>query len=721
MTGQVLARPANTSRVVVSGVCMLMGLIGTARVNAESVLFAFTHGGKPSDAVELRSVDVTTAKPDSGMALHVDGEDDTAWAGIVLKAPHGRWNLAEHDGLMLDVRNVGADELTIVCRVANADADPPLHCNEGQVTLAPGTQGTLAVPFKRSAFSLASIHMFGMHGFPPPDSGEDTIDPGTVSSVSILVLKPKSKFSFEIGDVRLSSLKVSVERPSDAVHSLFPFIDTFGQYIHTDWPNKTHAIEDLTAQRTTELDELTTWRGAKSWDKYGGWKTGPLLLGTGFFRTAKFHGKWWLVDPDGRLFFSNGIDCIWPGETTPLDGRATWFQDFPGSQPDYKEFLSSSDSQWGHYLDTKPACYDFAGANLKRKYGAGWSGDFAAITQQRLRSWGLNTIGNWSDPAICALQRTPYVAAVHFASKPLEGTKGYWGRFRDVFDPDFGRQLRASVADQASATANDPWCLGYFIDNEIGWGTEISLALATLDSPPYQAAKQVLVADLMAKYHSIEKLNGTWGTAYKSWGDIIESRETPDKTRAHDDLLAFYKHTARQYFKLCRQAVRATAPNHLYLGCRFAGSNPAVVETAARFCDVLSYNIYRRSVADFTLPANVDVPVLIGEFHFGATDRGQFYPGLVRVKDQAERAVAYKGFVTDALRHPNIVGCHWFSYRDEPTTGRTLDGENYQNGFVDVADTPYTETIQAAREIGYHLYEIRSATEPSQTQVASRR
>jgi len=74
-----------------------------------------------------------------------------------------------------------------------------------------------------------------------------------------------------------------------------------------------------------------------------------------------------------------------------------------------------------------------------------------------------------------------------------------------------------------------------------------------------------------------------------------------------------------------------------------------------------------------------------------------------------------------SLRHPNIVGCHWFSYRVEPTTGRTLDGENYQNGFVDVADTPYTETIQATREIGYHLYEIRSGTEPSHPQLTASR
>ena len=697
--------------MAVSGVCLLAGLASSVRVNAQSVLFAFTRG-KPNDAVELRAVDISPAPSDSGLALRVDGEDDPAWAGIVLKAPHGRWNLSEHDGLLLDVRNVGDADLTIECRVENADADPPLHCNKGLVTLAPGARGTLEVWFKRSAFSLASLPMFGMRAFPPPDPGENTIDPSAIARVAILVLKPKGKFSFEIGDVRLSELRASATRPNEELRSLFPFIDTFGQYIHADWPNKIHSTGELTSKRFAETTELESRRGTRSWDKYGGWKRGPLLLGTGFFRTAKYDGKWWLVDPDGRLFFSNGIDCIWPGESTPVDGRAAWFQDFPGSQEDFRQFLSpGSQPQWGHYLDATPSAFDFAGVNLKRKYGANWRNSFNDTTQQRLRSWGLNTIGNWSDPKLCAQDRTPYVAAVHFASKPLEGTKGYWGRFRDVFDPNFGRQLRASMADQAAASADDPWCIGYFIDNELIWGTDTSLALATLDSPAYQAAKQVFVSDLMAKYRLIDKLNAAWGMQYKSWSDIIESRDMPDKTRAHDDLVAFYRHTVHEYFKLCRQAVRETAPNHLYLGCRFAGVNPEVVEIAAHYCDVLSYNIYRRSVADFRLPAGVDTPVIIGEFHFGATDRGQFSPGLVRVKDQAERAAAYAGFVSDALRHPNIVGCHWFSYRDEPTTGRALDGENYQNGFVDVADTPYTETVNAARDIGYKMYDIRAGAE----------
>ena len=85
-----------------------------------------------------------------------------------------------------------------------------------------------------------------------------------------------------------------------------------------------------------------------------------------------------------------------------------------------------------------------------------------------------------------------------------------------------------------------------------------------------------------------------------------------------------------------------------------------------------------------------------------------FHTGLKAVADQAERARKYREYVQGALRHPQFVGTHWFKYRDEPTTGRPLDEENYQIGLVDIADTPYPETIGAVREVGYGMYEYRS-------------
>jgi hypothetical protein len=51
---------------------------------------------------------------------------------------------------------------------------------------------------------------------------------------------------------------------------------------------------------------------------------------------------------------------------------------------------------------------------------------------------------------------------------------------------------------------------------------------------------------------------------------------------------------------------------------------------------------------------------------------------------------------------------HWFQYGDEAVTGRG-DGENAQCGFVDVCDTPYSETVRAAREIAERMYARRGS------------
>jgi len=100
--------------------------------------------------------------------------------------------------------------------------------------------------------------------------------------------------------------------------------------------------------------------------------------------------------------------------------------------------------------------------------------------------------------------------------------------------------------------------------------------------------------------------------------------------------------------------------------------------------------------------------MIIGEFHFGALDRGLPHPGLLAVADQRQRALAYADYVHQALENDRIVGAHWFQYSDQLFTGRR-DGENYQIGFVDIVDQPYPEMVEASREVGDTLYRYRLA------------
>jgi hypothetical protein len=67
----------------------------------------------------------------------------------------------------------------------------------------------------------------------------------------------------------------------------------------------------------------------------------------------------------------------------------------------------------------------------------------------------------------------------------------------------------------------------------------------------------------------------------------------------------------------------------------------------------------------------------------------------------------YETYVNSVLDHPLFVGCHWFQYMDQPLTGRTLDGENYNIGFVTITDTPYPEMVAAARKTHSAMYRRR--------------
>ena len=243
--------------------------------------------------------------------------------------------------------------------------------------------------------------------------------------------------------------------------------------------------------------------------------------------------------------------------------------------------------------------------------------------------------------------RTPYVVAASTGgAKAIEGSSGYWGKFPDPFDPGFRRAIDRYMNWQRDKTAGDPWCIGYFVDNELAWGDDLSLAVAALASPAEQPAKQAFLADLKSKYTTIEKLNAAWKTEHESWQALSNTREAPDRTEAADDLGRFYTRIAEEYFRHCRDAVKAVAPNNLYLGCRFAWVNDRGARAAADYCDVIGYNLYRDSVADFELPAGVDMPVIIGEFHFGALDRGMFHTGLRPTNSQHKRAEAYRSYVT---------------------------------------------------------------------------
>lgn len=689
-------------RVAGGCVALLCGVAGLT-LGAEQTVIAFARL-KP-DALQTRDARAELITTTAGPRLRLSTGHKSPWPAVLVHAEKF-WNLAAYQYVTVTVKNVGQALARVGLRVDSEGADRRQPGPQSRVDLQPGQEQTIVVRLSQPVPAQWKARLFAMRGLPFGWHEKGEFDPARVNDLSVYVAKPTADHRLEISDIRAHGTAPHV--PPAVRERLLPMIDKYGQFMHADWPGKVHSDADLERNRTQEAAALAAQPGPSDWDRFGGWRAGPQLRATGHFRPEKHAGRWWLVDPEGRLFWSHGIDCVRPTANGPITERESYFAELPPRNSPFGRFYGRiTVSQVGYYAGRQVDTFDFQGANLLRKYGSDWEPQFAAVAHQRLRSWGLNTIGNWSDAKVYLLHKTPYVVPVHHQGKSLEGSKGYWGKFWDVFDPSFRDGLQRSMAKEKGASAGDPWCIGYFIDNELGWGDELSLALATLTSPPAQAAKRVFLADLQGKYTTIAALNKAWGTTHSSWEALGQSQTPPDKRRADADLTAFAVKFAEAYFRTCRDAVKAVAPEQLYLGCRFAWVNPLAVRVAARYCDVITYNLYRDTIDDFSPPEGVDRPVLVGEFHFGALDRGLFHTGLRPVESQAARAAAYVRYVSGALRNPCVVGTHWFQYADEPTAGR-FDGENYQIGFIDGCDTPYPETIAAARQIGARLYLLRS-------------
>ncbi len=692
-----------------SGMGMLMALATAASAAGPKVLFDFETADQ---AKSFNTLDSTAAvvMRDGGRVLEVELGSERPYPNVTLQAPEGGWDLSAYESVEMDVTNLSDESIKIGARVDNPGGTGRANSCGGSVSLDPHETATLSVLFNRKFAVELRDQLEGMRYSPWGARGEQggMIDPANVVKINLYMNKPDRAYKIAVDNIRAvgtyDPAKVSVPDP------FFPFIDKFGQYIHQQWPNKIASEDDLQKARTTEAASMDSMPRSPNWDKYGGWADGPTLKATGHFYTDQHEGKWWLVDPEGKLFFSVGIDVVKPSQQTSISDRDNWFADAPWENgDDFKEHLSQSKpprrgENKGKVLDT----FDFYRANLQRKYGQGWEQTWYDLIPKRLMNWGFNTLGCWSDPKLLGHTSIPYTHWVYINTLKLPWQQGTRNRISDPFNPGFEDEIRRRGVNMTKGTTDDPYCIGYFLDNELSWGDETYLAVGVVGGEADQPAKQQMQKWLATKYGEIGKLNEAWGINLGSWDALGTSKEVPKTDAGKADLLKFNEEIVRAYFSTVKRVLKEIAPDKLYLGCRFAESNPQVVRVAGEYCDVVSFNLYRDTVEAWAPPTAIDKPVIIGEFHFGSTDQGVFGPGLTRAVNAADRAAKFKRYVLGAARNKQLIGAHWFQLIDEPTSGRPLDAENHNIGFLTITDTPYSNMIDASREVSQDLYGVRA-------------
>ncbi|MBI4978006.1 MAG: beta-galactosidase [Spirochaetes bacterium] len=615
--------------------------------------------------------------------------------------------------LTLDAANIGPVSIEVGFKVTCENAAGKKVSEEKRFTIPPGTTTMRFAAPPRPGDANRPV-LFLMRGIPSwaerPNSKASAFELSRVVEIAVHFVRPATAALVRFGKVHARGSATESDAPPSPV---YPIFDEYGQYRHADWPGKIHSLAELSTGAAAELAEYTAKPRPEEWDQYGGWTKGPQFPATGFFYVTNLQGRWWFIDPLGKLFFAHGIHGVRYGTASPVTEREQWFENLPAANDAELGSFWEKYNAWGswYYKEGLPVrAYNFTQANLRRKYGAGWRNAFDELCTRRLPSWGMNTIGAGSTMSICDLRRMAYYLYVVPKAPVLAAAKGYWANFYDVFDPGFATGVRQALAGMAKTRADDPWLLGVGVDNELTWGIPgaSSLAVSTLQCPANQKGKQVFVDDLRAKYSTIESLNTQWGTAHASWDALLAATNAPDPKRAAPDLAAFNEKTIDTYFRICRDGVREIFPHHLYTGCRFSHVQPDVDPIAHRYCDVVSHNHYKWNVDELKPKVDNPRPIMITEFHFNAPDRGYFSPsGLLEVPDQKTRGERYQAYLKSALKHPLVIGTFWFLYQHQPASGR-FDGENYSAGFVDCVDTPIREMADASRAVGYSMYTIRS-------------
>ncbi|AMJ93379.1 agarase [Alteromonas stellipolaris] len=693
---------------------------------------------------------------------------DNPNSGINIK-PSEPWDLSEFDdfNLAMDIENPGPHSVQLFLNITDIDG-------------ATYTR-SVAVPVGEKATYYAKMRG---HDLATPDgdvnqelnflsglrSNPETWESGDVQFISMwgkknLNLKGITEISLSVQSalfdkhIELSNIRL---RPNPEMNTDFltKIVDKYGQNATVEFPGKIHSQAELIQARETEAKQLDN-KLMPDRSRFGGYKEGPKLAATGYFRTEKIDGKWAMVDPEGYLYFATGLDIIRLSNTSTMTGygfddglvdlggdgvtpedskglnrvndeaipsrhivsdvRANMFNWLPSyDEPLGKWFGYRGSAHSGPVK--KGETFSFYASNLERKYGEqdpleAWE----QVTLKRMKNWGFSSLGNWTDPRFYQNNEVPYFANGWIIGdfKTVSSGNDFWSPLPDVFDPEFARRADVTASNVAEQVKNSPWCVGVFIDNEKSFGRSESnearygIVINTLTRDGKDVPTKAAFTGLMKKkYGSISALNAAWGTKIASWGAFNAGIDSSIRNEVQlADYSEMLFHYGEKYFSVVNAALDKHMPNHMYLGARFPswGKPMEIVEAAAKHVDVMSYNVYKEGIhpKSWEFLQDIDMPSIIGEFHMGARDNGLFHPGLIQAATQEDRAQMYIDYMHSVIDNPYFVGAHWFQYMDSPITGRAYDGENYNVGFVNVADTPYAPMIKAAKEVNSKMYPRR--------------
>lgn len=680
---------------IICSVPVMAGIEFPYVLNTDKILAEVTKSQKRNKPGTLKQMpfEATTSTLVKGPAYLLKPDSIEQPLSIWTKKDRKAWYTAKY--LTMEVVNPNAYMVNVYIHFyQDRDSKTKIRQCGASIGLLPGVPTKLVLPL-----SYLDCQQIYLPRYPRQMKGRimgSAISQDKISDV-MLTVDPYRKRDFEsklvLGKIELQQ-ELNTQMPALAA----PYIDELFQAANKTWPQK----QQGTFEHAYYLKQLDTLYQQAQYPV--GWTaSGGLNLlkteGTGWFRVEKVKERWWFITPEGHAFLSNGVDCVRPSSDAVIEGYEELYQKLPTLFDTVRYFRNRQGQKSLNVL----------GENWLRARGKNWKTDWQRLTLNMMRTWRFNTIGNWSDTGFIRYSKMPYVYPL--ANFPRT-QKLVYRDFPDVFDPSYTDSAR-KFAQQLKPLADDRNMIGYFLRNEPEWAFgDNNLALEMLRSPSRKTYTRRELRDwLINRYRgNIKAMSTAWGVKLKSFEQLdttVFASTVQFSDSAQRELKSFSYQMVDQYLKPVCKAVKEVDPHHLNLGIRYAWISSDLCYHAGEYFDVFSVNGYNSPGPPPTaeITKRTGRPVLIGEFHFGATDQGLPSTGICGVSTQTDRGIAYQYYVEQGFARPEVIGIHYFQWNDQPLGGR-FDGENYNIGLVDICNMPYNDFVGRARDANTRMYEV---------------
>ncbi len=378
-------------------------------------------------------------------------------------------------------------------------------------------------------------------------------------------------------------------------------------------------------------------------DRYGGW-TKSQGRKTGFFHTEQIDGRWWLVSPEGNVFFSKGVDHV--------------------------NYAPEADSSPAPPADTA---------------------EWARMATRQLRGWNFNTAGAWSAPELYTAGIV-YAPVLNLAAAVQEDV---WlkGGVVDYFSKEFRDAANAVAEKSCAPQKDDPWLLGYFTDNELRWGADWRAKTSLLESYLKMAPETAGYARASAFLKDRGRAAGGITSEDKSAFLELVAAEYARVARE-----SIHRHDPNHMVLGCRFATYAGDAVMRGVGPYF---DVISFHSYTPDAPIEKLRLIHKVTGKPTMVTEFSFKAMDSGL---PNTKGAAKP----VATQEDRAKGFTGYVEALAALPSCVGYHWFEYRDEPKEGRRLDGENSNYGVVRPDFTPWEILTRQMTKVNANLEAIHA-------------